>query len=157
MQLLQNGDIPDNYSSSIIDLGECESILKQAYNLNENDNLIFIKKEKLSGKSSEKEIEFEIFEPYNKTKLNLSLCSTNSINIYVKAELSPEIQALNEELQKLGYDMFNINDRFYTDICTPYKSSKKTDMLLVDRIDDIYNNIDAQCQPNCEFSGYVLG
>ena len=49
--------------------------------------------------------------------------------------------------------MFNINDRFYTDICTPYKSSKKTDMLLVDRIDDIYNNIDAQCQPNCEFSG----
>ena len=94
MQLLQNGDIPDNYSSSIIDLGECESILKQTYNLNENDNLIFIKKEKLSGKSSEKEIEFEIFEPYNKTKLNLSFCSTNSINIYVKAELSPEIQAL---------------------------------------------------------------
>ena len=50
--------------------------------------------------------------------------------------------------------MFDINVRFYTDICTPYKSSKKTDMLLVDRIDDIDNNIDAQCR---EFSGYLLG
>ena len=30
-------------------------------------------------------------------------------------------------------------------------------MILSDRIDDIYNNEDAQCQPNCEFSGYLPG
>ena len=53
--------------------------------------------------------------------------------------------------------MFNINDKFYTDICTPYKSERKTDVLLIDRIDYIYNNNDTLCQSNCEFSSYFLG
>ena len=157
LDLLNSDNLPDNYTLSIIDLGECENILKKEYNLNENDNLIILKQEKLSGKSSEKDIQFEVFEPYQMKKLNLSFCSSDSINIYVKLELSPELEALNEELQKLGFNMFDINNRFYTDICTPFKTSRKTDMILSDRIDDIYNNIDAQCQPNCQFSGYLSG
>ena len=157
LNILKNEDLLDNYNFSLIDLGECESILKSEYKLNDNDTLIYLKQEKLSDKSSEKDIDIEVFEPYNKTKLNLSLCSQTNINIYVKLELSPEIQNLNEELQKLGYNMFDINDPFYTDICTPYKSSVKTDMILSDRIDDIYYNEDAQCQSNCYFSGYFLG
>ena len=157
LDLLMNGDSSDNYSLSIIDLGECESKLKDEYNLNDNDTLIYIKKEKKSNKSSEKDIEFEVFEPYNKTKLNLSLCYDTKINVYVKLELSPETEELNEQMKELGYNIFNINDPFYQDICTPYKSSGKTDMLLSDRIDDIYNNEDARCQPNCYFAGYFFG
>ena len=38
--------------------------------------------------------------------------------------------------------MFDINDRFYQDICTPYKTEDNTDILLSDRIDYIYNNED---------------
>ena len=53
--------------------------------------------------------------------------------------------------------MFDINDPFYNDICTPYKSSNNSDMLLSDRIDYIYNNSDTQCQDYCEFSGYHSG
>ena len=53
--------------------------------------------------------------------------------------------------------MFDINDPFYKDFCTPYKSKDKTDMLLSDRIDSIYNNKDAQCQPGCKFSNYIFG
>ena len=158
LELLKNGDdSSNNYSLSIIDLGECESILKGAYNLDDDDSLIYLKKEKLSNKSSDKDIEFEVYEPYNKTKLNLSLCYTTDINIYVKLEMSSETEELNEQMKELGYNIFNINDPFYQDICTPFKSSGKTDMILSDRIDDIYNNDDAQCQPNCIFSGYLLG
>ena len=157
LDLLENDNLSDNYTLSIIDLGECESILKEAYHLDDTDNLIILKKETLSDKSSEKDIQFEVFEPYNLTKLNLSLCLSTSINIYVKLELSSETEALNEELQKLGFNMFDINNRFYTDMCTPFKTSRKTDLILSDRIDDIYNNMDAQCQPNCQFSGYMFG
>ena len=82
------------------------------------------------------------------TKLNLSICSETDINIYVKLELSPETESLNDELSKLGFNMFDISNRFYTDLCTPFKTSRKTDMILSDRIDDIYNNPDAQCQPS---------
>ena len=52
--------------------------------------------------------------------------------------------------------MFNMNDKFYQDICSPYKTENSTDILLSDRIDFIYNNDDAQCQTNCQFSEYLL-
>ena len=52
--------------------------------------------------------------------------------------------------------MFNINDKFYQDICTPYKTEVNTDISLTDRKDYIYNNDDTQCQPNCYFSGYSI-
>ena len=53
--------------------------------------------------------------------------------------------------------MFDINDPFYQDICTPYNYQDNSDILLTDRIDYIYNNDDSQCQNNCEFSNYYLG
>ena len=51
--------------------------------------------------------------------------------------------------------MLDINDPFYQDIYIPYKSSNDTDILLSDRINYIYDNNDAQCQPNCYFSSYL--
>ena len=62
-----------------------------------------------------------------------------------------------EELEEMGYNMFHINDGFYKDYCTLYTSSDNTDMILSDRVDHIYNNNDAQCQENCEFSNYIFG
>ena len=54
LELLKNDDLSDNYTLSIIDLGQCESILKGIYNLDDNDTLIYLKQERLSDKSSEK-------------------------------------------------------------------------------------------------------
>ena len=59
-------------------------------------------------------------------------------------------------MKELGYDILDINDPFYQDICSPYKSDNNTDILLSDRIDYIYNNKDSQCQSNCKFSSYLL-
>ena len=39
----------------------------------------------------------------------------------------------------LGVDIFNINDSFFNDICHPYSDSKN-DIILEDRIIDIYQN-----------------
>ena len=147
-------DSLNNYNLSIIDINQCESLLKQANNISEEDNLILLKKEKLTNKAYEKEVQFEIYEPYNKTKLNLEICKETNINIYSKTELSEEIQYSYDKLKELGYNMFNINDSFYQDICTPYKSYENTDILLADRINYIYNNEDTKCQSNCELSEY---
>ena len=156
-ELLNNDILLDDYNLPIIDLGECEDLLRQEYNIAEEDSLIIVKKENSANKSSEKNIEYEIFEPYNKTKLNMSICSQVEINMYVKLELSEEMRSFAEEMEALGYNIFDINDRFYTDYCAKFTTKDKTDMLLQDRIDYIYNNIDSQCQSNCRFLNYVSG
>ena len=156
MELLNDNNITDNYNISIIDLSNCEALLKEENNIEEKDSLIILKKEKLKSKTTEKDIEYECFEPYNKTKLNMSICSKLNFNLFIKYELSEETKQLSEQLKNLGYNMFDINDKFYQDVCTPYKSWLNTDLLLSDRIEYIYNNKDAQCQENCEFSNYIL-
>ena len=44
----------NNHNVSIIDLGECEIILRKKYNISYNDSLIFIKQENILDKASEK-------------------------------------------------------------------------------------------------------
>ena len=151
LQALNDNSL-NNYNLSIIDLGNCETILKEKFNLNENDDLILLKKEKKSNKASEKEVQLEIYEPYSKSKLNISICENTNINIYVKAKLSDEIKYSYEKLKSLGYDMFNVNEPFYQDICIDYTSYKDTDIILSDRINYIYNNDEIKCQSNCKLS-----
>ena len=155
-ELLKNKSLNKN-NVSIIDLGECEDTLKQKYHINKNDSLIILKSENKSKiKSSEKNIQYELFDPYNLTKLNLSLCKGSNINLYIKMELSEVNKKIYEQMKEKGYDMFNIYDKFYQDICTPYKTENNTDILLSDRVDYIYNNDDTQCQPNCFFTNYSI-
>ena len=59
-----------------------------------------------------------------------------------------------EKLKSLGYDMFDINEPFYRDICIDYTSYKDTDIILSDRINYIYNNFDTKCQSNCKLFEY---
>ena len=76
------------HNLSIVDLGECETILKTKYHINENDSLIFIKSETITDKASKRVVNYEVYEPYNKTKLNLSVCDGTPINVYIPMELS---------------------------------------------------------------------
>ena len=140
---------------SVIDLGECEDRLREKYGINDSLSLIILKYEKISNASIEKTIQYEVYEPINKTKLDLSICSDISIDIYVPVELSPKLQNLYNELNDFGCDLFDINDDFYQDICTPYNSENGTDVLLSDRINYYYNNDETRCQANCKLSNYL--
>ena len=149
------GGVSNNQNLSILDLGECKTTLREIYHINESDSFIILKKEYIFPKSSKKKVEYEIFDPYTFKPLNLSLCKDNKINLYVKADLSEETQKIYENMKSMGYNMFDINDPFYQDFCTPFKTENNTDIVLSDRIDYIYNNKDSQCQSNCHFSSYL--
>ena len=43
---------------------------------------------------------YEVFEPYNKTKLNLSICGEIPITIYVHMEFSQERKQLYERMKE---------------------------------------------------------
>ena len=146
--------ITDNkYNLSVIDLGDCEKKLRESYHINESIPLIILKSEKLSSIIPEKSLQYEIFNLETKEKLNLSVCDAN-INIFYPINLDEKQKDLYENLNKLGYDMFDINNEFYQDICTPYETENGTDIILSDRINDIYDN-SYSCPSNCKYSSYL--
>ena len=119
-------------------------------------SLITVVYEKLSNISSERNTQYEVYESSNLQKLDISVCKDSLIDIYVPLTLSQDLLNLYEETKDLGYDLFNLNNKFYQDICTPYKSSNGADILLSDRIDYYYNNDETRCQSNCNFSDYLI-
>ena len=144
-------------NTSIIDFRECNNLLKQKYFPGqENVSLIILKFEKTTNITSEKNIQFEIYEPFNHTKLDISICQNKPIDIYIPTQLEEKTQKIIANLEKLGYDVFNLNSPFYTDFCTKYTTEDGTDMTLADRKKYIYEAIknEVNCQENCEFSSY---
>ena len=151
-----NGNIENRTNLSIIDLGDCERQLKEEYNINENENLIILKFEKITNISAQKNVQYEIYNPNNVTEsLDISICENTTIYLYIPISLNEKTQKLYNDLQNYGYDLFDINDPFYQDICTPYTSENNTDILLSDRKNDFYNDNETGCQANCEYSDYL--
>ncbi len=150
------GEYSNEYNLSIIDLGKCEDLLKETNGINNDVSLIILKFEKLTSSASKKNVQYEIYDPTTKKKLDTSICENNPIDLYIPITLSDKIKGLYADLQQYGYDLFDANDSFYQDICTPYKSENGTDVLLSDRKKDYYNNNDTTCQANCEYSSYSL-
>ena len=130
--------------------------MKIYYHIDYNLSLIILKFEKISNISKERLLQYEVYEPFNKIKLNLSICDNTTISIYTPVVLSDELQQVYNQLKDMGYDLFDINGAFYQDICVPFKSPFGTDVLLTDRISFYYNNNETMCQSNCKFSNYSM-
>ena len=150
------GKYVNGYNLSLIDLGDCEKLLKDEYNIEQNTPLIILKFEKLSSSASEKNVQYEIYSPNNKTKIDLSKCQSSSIGLYIPISINEKTQSLYKDLAEYGYDLFNMNDSFYTDICTPYESENGTDVLLSDRKIDFFSANETMCQANCKYSNYYF-
>jgi hypothetical protein len=101
---------------SNIDLGECEAQLKATYNLPSNISLIFFKFENIHSTNGQRDIQYEVYNPLNYEKLNLSICEDLKIKISVPLELSDELIALINNIIEQGYDPFDLNDKFYREI-----------------------------------------
>ena len=148
-----DGSLINTNGLSIIDLGDCEDSLKSFYKINDSYSLIIKKYEKLTI-SAERNIQYEVYHPITKQKLNLSVCEQDTVDLYIPVQLDEKTLQLYEDLKNSGYDLFNIEDPFYNDLCSPYKSENGTDVLLSDRKNDYYNNNYTTCQANCHYSSF---
>ena len=95
-----------------------------------------------------------MYEPFNMTLLNMSICENTVVKVYIPHKLSGETLALYEDLKKSGYNLFDKNDKFYNDICTPFTSPNGTDISLSARQKYIYSQFANLCQENCELENY---
>ena len=144
----------NNYNLSMIDLDECEDKLKINNGIDKYTPLIIFKFEKIGTVASQKYIQYEVYNPKTKEKLDLSVCLNEKINIYIPVILTEETLQLQKDLFNYGYDLFNPNDSFYQDICSGYTSVNGTDVILSDRRKYFFNDTQTSCQENCQYSQY---
>ena len=100
-------------------------------------------------------MQFEVYDPYNYKRLNLSICE--NIDLYIPVDLSQDPN-IYQNIVDQGYDPFDLNDKFYREICTQYDSENGTDVLLDAREEYYYSPIvnETSCQGNCHYSAYSL-
>ena len=109
-----------NKNISTVDLGDCEKILKEKYEIDPSLPLIIFKIDYFSPDTLIPIIGYEIYHPLNKTKLDLTYCE----DILIKLNIPVKI----DENKLFKYDP---NSEFYTDNCFPYTSENGTDIILI--------------------------
>ena len=69
----------------------------------------------------------------------LDICNDTTVNINIPVVLNDETESLYKSLNSSGYNLFDLNDSFYHDVCTTYTTADGTDLVLVDRM-NIYHD-----------------
>ena len=130
---------------SVIKLNKYENILKEQYNISENETLIIFKSDKKIKGLLIPLIEYAIFNPNTKEKLNLNDCKNNDINISLSIPIS-----INENIL-FKYEQ---NSSYYKDICTIYNYETETDITIYDRQREFNNKNLSLCPKFCKYNGY---
>ena len=113
-----------NTNLSIIDITECEK------KLGLDKPLIILKIDIDKNESYAPQVEYLLIHPYTHEKFDASICENTKIDIYVPFNVSNEDLDLYNYVKEQGYNVFDPSDSFYNDICTPFDSQSKTDVLM---------------------------
>ena len=139
-----------------IDFTKCEEKLR--LNLPENIKLRILQLniEKEDEKSLTDQVEYKVYDEAGNS-IDLTVCNDVEINIeYEITDTSALDLDLISKFSDLGVDVFNINDKFFNDICRPYSDDgSNSDMILSDRVSDIYQNV-SLCGDDCDYVSFDL-
>ena len=146
----------NNPNVSSIDLKDCEKLIKDQEGLNDNEELIVLKTDIKSEDLSKTYVQYEIYNPKTFTLVSMEICVNISISVNVPIYLDENTQAIYASMSQSGYNLFDLNDSFYNDICSTYTTENGTDLTLVDRKNLIYDNSGniSLCQDGCTFESY---
>ena len=144
-----------NYSNSTsIILNECENKLKEVYSFKEP--IPILKIEQSNNHSNNIELYYELFHPRNLSlKLDLNLCKSNEIEIRYPLALKEYKMNLVFKTSSLGYNIFDSNDSFYKDICSPF-SYNNSDFSLSERKTLLDISDEKLCMDGCNQSDFDI-
>ena len=132
---------------------ELKNKLKKEFNLDENEKIYILIEESpnQNEKSAINNYDY-IFILRNGTQLNLS-----NLNEDLYSNISIPIKHLDlanynyaEYFSDFGYDIYNQNDSFYQNICSP-AYIRENDIVINDRKKYIYPNNISLCIKNCNY------
>ena len=141
----QNQKNNTNNNITIIDLGECESLLRNEYNI-PDDELLYMKKVDIIREGFK--IPKVVYDVYSKlggtnlVKLNLTVCKNSKVSLSIPVAISENI------------DKVNISSGYYNDMCYTATTDDGTDISLKDRKKEFIEGNKTVCQEDCDFSEY---
>ena len=139
-----NQNINKYLNISSIYLGELEKEIKEKYNISQKESLIIFKIDKKSEDMLIPIIQYEIFNPITRERLDLNFNEIKGkmIEIYI-----PVIINESEEYK------YNRESSYYNDICESI-SIDGIDLTLYDRQNEFYKNNMSLCQAFCIYIRY---
>ena len=142
----QNQRNNENISNITMNLGQCENLLKNDYNISQNDSLYILQivseEEGMKIPKIEYEIYYPLFNNNNLTKLNLTSCKDTKIEISIAVKINNSL------------DKYNKSSNYYNDICSKTTSESGTDISLKDRRNEFVNNNMSLCEEKCDLIDY---
>ena len=134
-----------NKNITAVNLGDCENLLRNYYNISSNITLYMKKIEVAQEGMKIPKIEYDLYCKLfgnNIIKLNLTACENSKISILIPIELTESL------------DILNSSSDYYNDICYITTSKDGTDITLNDRKKNFIDKNKTVCQDDCEFSNY---
>ena len=145
-----NSSPPKN--TTYVEFSECEQLLRNNNNISNSSIITFFQLEEYNENPNAliKQIKYSAYDE-NKEELDLSLCEDIETQIHyaIKNNSNLNISSING-FKSLGYDILNIKDKFFTDLCQSYSDSGN-DMILSDRIKFLYKNY-SLCEEGCSYN-----
>ena len=138
------------YISNILNISECEAQLREQYTISNRSELIILKIDLRRNDTASTQIEYQIYNAKTKALLDISQCK----NIIFKSPLwlDDEYKKRVKELYEKNFDIFDINEQIYSDLCYPYyEVDFDADMTLEKRQRVFYYYNANLCEKSCTF------
>ena len=151
---------------SAVDLGNCSNVIKEYYNMSNEESFIVLNMEFKNDDNQKNESYYDEdksfdlgkntqLEIYDNSgiKLNISVCKEDIKILKLLGDVEKHLDInLAKALANQGIDVFDKNDEFFNDICHQYENSYGKDIILTDRRNDIYQDA-TFCQYGCAYKG----
>lgn len=139
---------------TIVNLSECEMILKDIYKIENEEPLIIAQIDYKNEDVPVNTVAYILFSISGR-ELNISYCNGVEITITSPINNSSEITLTYEQISRLynsGIDVFDSQHSFFNERCFNFTSDDGTDVPLLDRRNDYYQNV-SLCASGCTYSG----
>ena len=106
----------------------------------------------INQKSLVNQVEYQVYDE-DKNLLDLSLCENTNIEVFYSLKNNSSFNiSYYSFFKENNIDILDINDSFFSYICSSYSDSNN-DVVLKDRINDIYQNY-SLCDIGCEIQRF---
>ena len=145
-------NLPHLPNKTFVEFDKCEQRLRGTFNISNSSTFTFFQMEIKNEDNNALyyQIKYTVYDE-DLNELDLSICEDIETQIHYAIKSNSKLDLLKiSDYQKMGIDILNINDDFFTNLCHAFSSSN-SDMILEDRIKYIFQNY-SLCEEGCSYN-----